>query len=104
MIAGRGRPSVPSTEPPYRPWSDSTRPMPASSVQGIWQAGWVRAIVRAAVLYARSAADGTSKLPSSLIFQRSRALGAQPRAAVAQGPDHRRAGDPLDEHDLLPPR
>ena len=39
MTAGRETPSVPSTAPPYRPWSDSTRPTAASSVHEILQAG-----------------------------------------------------------------
>src|SRR5690349_12952531 len=45
--------------------------MPASRVHGIWQPGSALFTVAAAFLYAATAADGTSKLPSSLIFQRS---------------------------------
>ena len=49
-MAGRGTPSLPSTEPPYRPWSDSTRPMPASRVHGRWQPGMLVSIEAAACL------------------------------------------------------
>ena len=48
-MAGRATPSLASTAPPYRPWSDSTRPIAASSVHGRSHPGSVRARVAAAL-------------------------------------------------------
>src|SRR3954453_8718804 len=45
-------------DPPDRAWPDSTRPMPASSHQRRRQLASERAVVRAAVTYAASAAGG----------------------------------------------
>ena len=80
MIAGRETPSVLSTEPPYRPWSDSTRPIPASSVQGIWQDGVGAVDRRGRVLVRRQ-----RRLRQVVGGQRAR--GPHPAAAGAVDPD-----------------
>ncbi len=47
-MEGSEYPSDPSTEPAYLPWSDSTRPIPASRVHRIPQAGSSAATTAAA--------------------------------------------------------
>ncbi len=57
-ISGEETPFEPTTAPPKRPWSDSTRPIPASNSQSRLQDGSRRASVAAASRYALSAAAG----------------------------------------------
>jgi hypothetical protein len=65
MIGGLLVPSARSWDPPYRPWSDSTRPIPASRVQESLQRGWVRAVVTCAYAYAWRATTGMSSVGDS---------------------------------------
>ena len=58
MMRGVDTPLACSTAPAKRPWLDSTRPMPASSGHGRWQAGFLAASAFAAFLYAVRAVSG----------------------------------------------
>ena len=57
-MPGVATPSALSTLPPKRPWSDSTRPIAATSGQDRWQSGSASAITASARLYAAIAAAG----------------------------------------------